>query len=376
MLYASLRLWAMLKKECIQIKRDYVTYLFLIMVPFLEVILFGYIINTDAKHLPTVVISHDDSAFTHSLIQAFKNTDYFVIKKFTQDENEAAKLVKSGEIRFIITIPNNFSRDLIRNKHPHILIEGDATDPVAIGNAFHAADSLTENVLDNDLQGPLNFLQNKPTNFVVDTHALYNPAVLARYHTVPGVLTTILTIALVMLTAISITAEYEHGTMEMLLITPLRPIEVIIGKIIPHIIMAYILFFLTLLVSVYLFHVPFHGSLLLLMFCVLPYIISSLGIGVAVSTVSKSQFRAVNLANTYALPAILLSGFMFPFHAMPIWAQYIGNLLPATHYLRIIIGIMLKGSTLTEIWPDLRAILIFMVIIVYISFRYYRRTLD
>jgi ABC-2 type transport system permease protein len=366
----------MLKKEFIEVKRDYLTYILLITFPFLEVILFGYIINTDAKHLPTVIVAHDQSSFTNSLIQGLKTTQYFKIKNIVSDDREADRLLREGKIQFIIRIPNNFSRDIVRAKNPHILVEGDATDPIALGGPFNAVNALSNNILDRDLQGALGYVNKNQATFTVDTHAKYNPALIAQYHTVPGLLVTILTVALVMLTAISITGEYEHGTMELLLITPLRPVEVILGKIVPHVILGSLLFFLTIALSYWLFGVPFRGSLGLLTLCVIAFIISNLAVGLLVSIVSRSQFRSANLANLYIVPSILLSGFLFPFYAMPNWAQWVAEMLPPTHYLRLSTGIMLKGASFTEIWPDLWPILVFIVVTITISLKYYRNTLE
>ena len=374
--YALLRFGAMLKKEMTEIKRDYVTYLFLILVPFLEVTMFGIIINTDAKNLPTVILMHDSSPFVNSLIQGFKTTEYFKIIEITKDDKHTESMLRSGKAQFVITSPPHFSSDIIRNKHPRVLVEGDATDPVAVGNAFNAANAIADRVLNNDLKGPLAALKNKEPLFYVDTHAVYNPAAFAQYHTVPGLLSTILAVTLVMLTAISITTEYERGTMEMLLITPITQLEVILGKIIPNVMLGYILFTLTILLSIYGFNVPFYGSFVLLAVCAIPYIMANLSIGLAISTVSRTQLRAANLANTYVLPALLLSGFMFPFNAMPNWAQWIGELLPTTHFMRITSAIMLKKASFLEIWSELWPIILFTVLVVSFSIKNYRKTLD
>ena len=269
----SLRLWSILKKELIQIRRDYITYTLMIVLPFLQVVMFGYVINTDAKNLPTIVVSKDSGQFTNNLIKAFSNSGYFLIQDITQDETRAETLMKMGKIQFIINIPANFSSDLIEQKKPKLLIEGDATDPVILASAFNAVTNITNNSLNQDLHGILHYLSPKNANFEIEMLSRYNSAALAQYHTLPGLLTTVLTMVLVMLTSISITAEFEHGTMEMLLITPVNPLEVIIGKIIPHIILGYIVFFLTIGLSHWLFKVPFHGSLLLLIISTVPFLL-------------------------------------------------------------------------------------------------------
>ncbi|WED42139.1 ABC transporter permease [Legionella cardiaca] len=372
----TLRLFAIQKKEFIAMMRDANTYFFLILIPLIQVILFGYIINTDARNLPSIVVAKDSSQFTNSIIQSFKNSGYFDIKTITADEHEAEKLMDVGKIKFILYIPENFSRDLIKKKKPHLLLEGEATDPMVVGNAFHATQRIVEEALRHDAVGPIQYLKSKDPVFTVDTHAKYNPAAKAQYHTLPGLLVSVITISLTMLTAISITTEYETGTMEMLLITPIHPLEVIFGKIIPNIVLGYILFFLILVISRWLFHVPFYGSFWLLTLVAFPFFIANLGVGILTSSISKSQFQAANIANTYALPALLLSGFMFPFAAMPEWAQWIGHLFPSTYFLRITSDIMLKDASLTNIWPNLWPLLIFTFIVIFVSHHFYRKTLD
>lgn len=242
--YRSLRLWGMFKKELRVILRDYRTYIFVLITPFLQAVLFGLIIDHDARHIPTIVVAKDQSPITDSLIQSFRNTSYFKIKDVIKDEAEAEQLLKKGIVHFVIHIPQDFTRDLIRNDSPHILLEGDASDPTVINNAFHASASIARNTLKEIALGPLKYLEPQEPGFVIDTHAKYNPAVKAQYHTLPGLLATILTISLALVMAISITGEYESGTMEMLLITPIYPLEVIIGKLLPNILLGYILFFL------------------------------------------------------------------------------------------------------------------------------------
>lgn len=356
--------------------RDVKTYCFLILIPLIQVVFFGYIINTDAKNLPTIVVSKDKSPFTNSIIQSFKNTGYFNIKSITDDEIKAEKSMKLSAIKFILYIPEHFSRDLINKKQPHLLLEGDGIDPTVVGNAFQVTHMIVSNALMHDAVGPINYLASKKPVFIIDTHAKYNPAAKAQYHTLPGLLVTVLTISLTMLTAISITIEYEEGTMEMLLITPAHPLEVIFGKMAPNIILGYILFFLILLLTRGLFHVPFYGSVWLLAMVALPFFIVSLSIGILTSSIAKTQFQAANIANTYFLPAILFSGFMFPFEAMPVWAQWIGNLLPPTYFIRVVNDIMLKDANILTIWPNFWPVLVFGILVIFTSHYLYRQTLD
>ncbi len=372
----KLRFIAIQKKEFIIMLRDKRTYFFLILIPLIQVILFGYIINSNAKHLTTIVVKHDDSPFVNSIIHSLSNSEYFKIQAIYNTDNDAKKLMESGKVQFIVYIPEQFTHDLIRNKQPHMLIEGDGSDPMLIGNAFSALNTIALEALKRDAIGPLSYLKTKEPAFIIDRHAKYNSAGKAQYHTLPGLIVSIITISLTMLTAISITTEYEEGTMELLLVTPIHPLEVMFGKIVPNIILGYILFYLTLFIARYLFHVPFYGSVLLLSIIALPFFIANLGIGIVTSSLSKTQFQAANIASTYALPAILFCGFMFPFAAMPVWAQWIGNLLPPTYFLRITSDVMLKGAGFAAIWPNLWPILVFTFMIILIGDRSYRQTLD
>lgn len=374
--YRSLRLWSMFKKELTVIRRDYRTYIFVLVSPFLQALLFGLIINNDAKHIPTLVVAKDHSQFTDSIIQSFRNTDYFAIKDITQDEDAAERAMQRGDVRFIIHIPPNFSRDLVRDESPHILLEGDASDPVIVNNAFHASSVIATRALDGIAQGPLKYLSAKNGSFVIDTHAKYNPAVQAQYHTLPGLLATILTVSLALLMAISISGEYESGTMEMLLITPINPLEVIIGKLLPNIFLGYILFFAILIISHTLFHVPFYGSVILLSFAAFPFIIANLSFGIATSCIAKSQFQAAQIAGTYSLPAVLFSGFLFPRDSMPTWAQWLSDLFPSTYFLKISSDVMLKASGFWDVLPNIWPMLIFFIVLIIISYRFYRKTLD
>lgn len=374
--YRSLRLWSMFKKELTVIRRDYRTYVFVLVSPFIQALLFGLIINNDAKHIPTLVVAKDSSQFTESIIQSFRNTDYFMIKDIIQDEQAAERAMQRGEVKFIIHIPENFSRDLVRNESPHILLEGDASDPVIVNNAFHASSVVANRALTGITQGPLKYLSAKEGSFVIDTHAKYNPTVQAQYHTLPGLLATILTVSLALLMAISISGEYESGTMEMLLITPINPLEVMIGKLLPNIFLGYILFFAILIISHSLFHVPFYGSVLLLSLAAFPFIIANLSFGIATSCIAKTQFQAAQIAGTYTLPAILFSGFLFPRDSMPTWAQWLSDLFPSTYFLKISSDVMLKASGFWDILPNIWPMVVFAVVLILISYKFYRKTLD
>ena len=374
--YRSLRLWSMFKKELTVILRDYRTYIFVLITPFVESMLFGLIIDNDARNLPTVVVSQEHSPFTESIIQSFKNTSYFDIKEITADQKAAEELMQKGKIKFILNIPPDFSRNLLRNENPHLLLEGDTSNPIVVNNAFHAAATVIPRTLDGLAVGPLSYLAPTKFSYTLDNHAKYNPTFKSQYHTLPGLLATILTISLAMVMAISITGEYEAGTMEMLLITPIRPLEVIIGKLLPNVFLGYILFFAILIVISFMFNVPFQGSVLLLIVVALPFIVANIALGLATSCIAKTQFQAAQVAGSYTLPAILFSGFLFPRESMPDWAQWMSNLFPCTYFLRICSAIMLKGATFSDIFSDVLPIIGFAIVFLGLTYKFYRKTLD
>lgn len=374
--FRLLRFKAILSKEFLQMKREFTTYFLIVAIPLIQAIFFGYVIDTDPKHLPTVVLSNDNSTFTQNFIKALENSNYFDIKQTVTSEKDANELLKKNKIQFVINIPSNFSHDLVRGMHPQVSIQADATDPVAVLGAYQAANKIVTTVFEREFKGSLNYLEVQPNSFSLNLQSKYNPELLTLYHTLPGLLGLILTSVLIMLTAVSMASEYEQGTFESLLITPIKPIDLLLGKLIPHILVGYTIYFLLLITSVWLFRVPFYGSLLLLTIISIPFMLTILGVGLLTSIMSRNQFEAVCYANLFMLPALLLSGFVFPFKGMPLFAQYIGQILPVTHYMRISYDIMLKGSNFFDIWHDLWPILVFLVLIVGLCWNFYRETLD
>ncbi|WP_392538039.1 ABC transporter permease [Legionella sp. 227] len=370
------RILSVAKKEWTQIKRNVSTFLFLFCIPVIQILLFGFVINTNPKFLPTSVLATEESSFTRNLLESFKHTEYFSLDSMAQTEKAAENLLLSGRGLFVINIPPNFSRDLLRGNNPHVLIEADATDPVAVANAFRAVSVLPEKVFERESKGSLSYLSTQQTPFMFDIHPKFNPEGISQYYMVPGLISVLLFTTLTLLTAMSITAEYEAGTFETLLITPLSAINIIFGKVIPHFIVGYLILFILLLVSSLVFSVPFHGSLLLYFLIMAPYSIGSLAMGLAISAFAKTQLQAVASTNVYILVAMMISGFLFPFSGMPTWAQYIGQMLPLTHFLRITRNIMLKGADFSILWPDIWPILLFMVLIVILSTLLFRKTLD
>lgn len=375
-LFSFKRFFAVISKEFVQMRRDRVTFAMMIGIPILQMVLFGFAINSDPKHLPTAIIAGDHSVFSRTIIAAMKNSEYFSVVEIVDTEEEAKQLVETGGVQFVLTIPQQFSRKLIRGDRPSLLLTADATDPAATSNALSAFGIVAERSLARDLEGPLKHLKrNKPPLNVI-LHPRFNPEAITQYNVVPGLMGVVLTMTLVIITALAITRERERGTMENLLSTPVRPIEVMIGKIIPYIIVGYIQMGVILLAARFLFQVPIVGNLFLLLSVALLFIAANLGVGLTFSTLARNQLQAVQMAFFFFLPSILLSGFMFPFRGMPTWAQRIGEILPLTHFLRIVRGIILKGNTFDQILPHLLPITIFLVISLSIGLKRYRSTLD
>ncbi|HEX7775740.1 MAG TPA: ABC transporter permease [Parvibaculum sp.] len=370
------RLNALVIKEFIQMRRDRLTFAMIVGLPVIQLLLFGYAINADPKNLATAVFAQDHSVFTRTFITALKNTGYFEIVSQPSTAAEADSLVRAGSVQFVIEIPPNFSRDLVRGARPQLLVDADATDPAATGNAVASVNELASTVFNRDLLGPLAKLRQGPPPFDLVVHARYNAERNTQYNIVPGLLGVILTLTMVMFTALAVTREIERGTMENLLTMPARPFEVMMGKILPYVLLGYIQTALILGAARWLFYVPMFGSLTLLSSVLLLFVAANLAVGFTFSTLARNQLQAVQMAVFFFLPSILLSGFMFPFRGMPRWAQWIGEVLPLTHFLRIVRGIMLKGNDFADIRMDVGAIALFFLGATIIALNRYRQTLD
>ena len=368
------RFWAIVMKEFIQMRRDRVTFAMMIGIPLMQLLLFGFAINSDPKHLPTAIRAADQGPFARTLVAALRTSGYFALVREAATEAEADHLLKLGEVQFVINIPQNFSRSLLRGESPTVLIEADATDPAATGPAISAVRAIADSVLNRDLTGPLAHLRGRggPVNFQI--HAHYNPENITQYNIVPGLMGVVLTMTMVIITALAITRE--RGTMENRLATPVRPVEVMVGKILPYIAVGYIQVTLIVLAARLIFGVPMLGSLVLLYGVSLFFIAANLAVGITFSTLAKNQLQAVQMAVFFFLPSILLTGFMFPFRGMPEWAQWVGTCLPNTHFLRIVRGILLKGNGLAEIAPEIWPLLLFLAVAMTIGVKRYRQTLD
>jgi ABC-2 type transport system permease protein len=369
------RIWAVLIKEFVQLKRDRLTFAIMLGVPVMQLVLFGYAINMNPKNLPTAVVALDQSPFVRSIVRATENTAYFRVVQVTT-EREAESMIARGEVQFALVFPSDFTQRLLRGERPPLVVYADATDPAATGASLAALARLPETALVNDLRGPLAILRLNGGPFEVRIHSRYNPEAITSYNVVPGLLGVILTMTLVMMTSIGMTRERERGTLENLLATPVRPAEVMVGKIVPYVAIGAVQVVLVLVAARWLFDVPMVGDWVLLSGTILLFIIATLAVGFTFSTIARSQLQSMQMTLFYFLPNILLSGFMFPFRGMPRWAQWIGEVLPLTHFLRIVRGVMLKGSQFADIAPQIWPILAFIFVVGAVALLRYKQTLD
>jgi ABC-2 type transport system permease protein len=374
--FSFLRLFSVLMKEFIQMRRDPLTFAMMVGVPLMQLMLFGYAINLNPKNLPTAVAIDDPGQFGRSIVAALSNSSYFRIVEETNSPEHARELLQKGKVTFVVEIPVNFTRDIVRGATPSIVIESDATDPSAGAYALAAFNGLSQTALRDDLKGPLAARAQGPPPFQTVSHLLYNPESNTQYNIVPGLLGVILTMTMTLITSMAVTRERERGTYENLLAMPATPIEVMIGKITPYIFVGAVQVLLVLLAAYFIFSVPMLGSFWLLSVGLVFFIISNLAIGYTFSTVAESQLQAMQMSFFFFLPSLMLSGFMFPFDGMPEWAQAIGQVLPLTHFLRIVRGILLKGNGFAEIWPQLWPLILFMFAAGAVAVARFRRTLD
>ena len=376
-LKASLmRLRATFIKELIQLRRDRITFAMMILIPLLQLTLFGYAINTSPRHLPTAVLVQDDSSFARSFVAAMRATDYFDVSIPAASEEELDHLILSGRALFGVQIPAHFGRDLMRGERPALLVVADAADPTATGSAIAALQGLSAQVFSRELTGPAASLAPQPLPYELRVHQRYNPAGETRLNIVPGLMGMILTLTMLIFTALSVTREIERGTMESLLAMPIRPVEIMLGKIAPYLIVGGVQMTIILVASKLLFGIPIIGSLWLLISLTLLFILANLSVGYTFSTIAQNQLQAMQMSFFFFLPNILLSGFMFPFKGMPGWAQAIGDILPLTHYLRIVRGIMLKGATFIDLQTDVLALAAFTLFAMGVAVARFRQTLD
>jgi len=375
-LFSWHRFIAVLAKEFVQMRRDRLTFAMMVGIPIIQLILFGFAINSDPKALPTAVLAADNSIYSRSFVRAMENSGYFRVVRQLSSEAEAGRVLTEGQVQFVLTIPENFARKLVRGERPVLLLEADATDPAATSNALAALINLNQTALTRDLAGGLAHLQNGLPPYEVRVHRRYNPEGVTQYNIVPGLIGVILTMTMVMMTSLAMTRERERGTMENLLATPVRPGEVMAGKIIPYIIVGYVQVAIILLAAKLLFAVPVVGSLALLSLVLVLFMAANLAVGFTFSTLAKNQMQAMQMTFFFFLPSMLLSGFMFPFRGMPEWAQWLGEVLPLTHFLRVVRGILLKGNGTAEIAPELWPMALFLLAAAVVALKRYRETLD
>lgn len=364
--------WAMLIKEFIQLKRDRVSFAMIIMVPLVQLMLFGYAINTTPRDLPTAVLLQEHTDLSRSILAALQNTKYFKVTEFPRSESELDHLIASGKVLFAVEIPANFERAVRRGDKPAMLVAADATDPVAAGSALGALGQLVQVALKHDRAIPV----STALPFEIRTHARYNPAAVTQLNIVPGLVGTILTMTMLIFTALSVTREVERGTMENLLSMPISPVEIMLGKIIPYVMVGIVQASMIIGIGVFFFGVPIVGNLAVLAGLSTLFIATNLSIGYTFSTIAQNQLQAMQMTIMWFLPNILLSGFLFPFAGMPKWAQWLGEALPLTHYLRITRSIMLKGSSVADLRYDAVALSVLMLVAMTIAVTRFRRTLD
>ena len=367
-----LRVVAMIMKEFVQLRRDRITFATMIMIPLMQLVLFGYAINTTPRNMPTAVLLQESSDVGRSILAALANTKYFRVTHQAHDTDEFDRLLQSGTVLFAIEIPANFERAVRRGDRPALLVAADATDPVATGSALSALQQIVQTALAHDRALP----ESAVPAFEVRVHARYNPAGSSQLNIVPGLLGTILTLTMLIFTALSVTREIERGTMESLLAMPIRPVEIMLGKIAPYVLVGFLQATLIVGAGIILFGVPVVGNLVLLAALTTLFIATNLSFGYTFSTLAQNQLQAVQMAMMFFLPNLLLSGFLFPFAGMPEWAQYVGECLPLTHFVRIARAIMLKGSTIGDLRYDAFALVALMLVAMTIAVTRFRRTLD
>ncbi len=371
--FSGSRITAVMAKEVIQMRRDHLTFAMIIGVPILQLILFGYAINTDPRQLPTVVVAADAGPVTRSLMAAMDTSDYFAIADRAVDEPTAERLIARGEAAFIVTIPDHFERDLVRGERPQILVQADATDPAATSGGLNALTTLIERAIARNGTG-----SGTPDGGGVELvlHRLYNPEGITAHNIVPGLLGTILTMTTILMTGLALTREVERGTIENLMATPARPHEIMLGKIVPYIGFGFLQVAVILIAAALLFAVPLEGPLLALLTVTLIFIAANVTLGYTFSTIARNQMQAMQMTFFFFLPSILLSGFMFPYRGMPGWAQALGEVIPLTHFLRAVRAIMLKGSGMVEVIPHVWPLAVILALISVVALARYRRTLD
>ncbi|MCC0030412.1 MAG: ABC transporter permease [Brucellaceae bacterium] len=370
------RLIAMLIKEGIQMRRDRITFAMMLGVPLMQLVLFGFAINNDPKDLPAALVTASQDRYTRAMVTALENTGYYRFDHVVASASQAEALIEDGTVSFVVTIPSDFARRVERGDHPQILIEADATDPAVASGAISTLGTVAQEALLREQSAELLTERQRSNALEVIVHRRYNPEGITSYNIVPGLLGVILQMTMVMMTSMALTRENERGTMENLLAMPATPMEIMLGKVLPYLIVGAVQVFVVLGAAKILFSVPFVGSFPLLLISILVFVLSLVLLGYSISTVANTQMQAMQLTFFFFLPSLLLSGFMFPFRGMPDWAQVLGEIFPLTHFLRIVRAVMLKGADYTAIAQEMLALYLFVIGFAALALLRFRRTLD
>jgi ABC-2 type transport system permease protein len=370
------RFAAVLVKEFVQMRRDKLTFGMMIGIPIFQLIIFGFAINSDPHNLPTLIEMNDEGPVARAVLSGMETSDYFQFIGVVTGAVEGDKALRDGSANFVVVIPPDFERDILRGLSPDILIAADASDPSAVGTAVGALNGIVNTAIAQTLTGPLARVAGRPGPFSVVVHKQFNPEGKTSTNIVPGLLAVILAMTMVLITAVAIVRETEQGTMETLIATPVQPLEVMLGKILPYVLVGYVQTGVFLVAAEVLFNVPFTGSPVAFFVGFNIYVVVNLAIGFLISTLVRTQMQAMQASFMLLLPTILLSGFMFPFAGMPSWAQAIGTVIPATHFLRLVRKVMLKSAEMTDVLGDIRAMIVIGLVIVLVSLLRYRQTLD
>jgi ABC-2 type transport system permease protein len=375
-LFSFRRLMAIITKEAIQMRRDRITFAMMLGVPLMQLVLFGFAINNDPKGLPAALVTTSQDHYTRAMVSAMENTGYYRFDHVVASAEEADRLIQSGAVSFVVTVPSDFARRLERGDHPQILIEADATDPSVASGAISTLGTVAAQALLREQSAEALAARQSTAALKVVVHQLYNPEGITQYNIVPGLLGVILQLTMVMMTSMALTRETERGTMENLLAMPASPLEIMLGKVLPFLVVGGVQVVVVLVAAKSLFGVPFVGSLWLLLISILIFVLALVLLGYAFSTLARTQMQAMQLTFFFFLPSLLLSGFMFPFRGMPAWAQALGEIFPLTHFLRIIRAVMLKGADLQGVATPLAALMVFVAIYMLLALMRFRRTLD
>ena len=370
------RLRMLLFKEFIQMRRDRLTFAMMLGVPLMLLLLFGYAINTDPKRLPAALVAPAQDRYTRAIVTALELTGYYRFRQIGVSAAEAEALMQRGEVIFIVTVPSDFGRRVERGEQPRILIEADTTDPAAASGAISTLGEVAARALLHERRAEAQAAEAARGELDVVVHRRFNPEGITQYNIVPGLLGVILQMTMVMMTAMALTREAERGTMENLLAMPTNPLEIMLGKVLPYFLVGAAQVVVVLSAAKGLFGVPMVGALWLLLLGVLIFVMAMVLLGYTISTFARNQMQAMQLTFFFFLPSILLSGFMFPFKGMPVWAQRLGEFFPLTHFLRMIRAVMLKGADLDAVDKPMLVLALFVIGYMLLALMRFRRTLD